>query len=190
MILLEPAPLAVTASSGHNMTASASDVATGGIVGALGGSSKSTKWRAANSGSQAPIRVRDGRPTFYFYIPPNPTGFPGVPGGGSSVTSPGEFALARLESKKNEREVPLEKAKMPHRQKKGGAAAEELQAQRTSLSVANKAQVPFTYDKLATGIYKVQPKAELRAGEYGFVYSGSLQMPDGRLFDFGIEGVK
>ena len=116
--------------------------------------------------------------------------FPGAPSGGSSVTSPGEFALARLESKKHEREVPLEKAKMPHRQKNGSAAAEELQAQRTSLSVANKAQVAFTYDKLAPGIYKVRPKAELGAGEYGFVYSGSSQMPDGRLFDSGIEGLK
>jgi hypothetical protein len=38
------------------------------------------------------------------------------------------------------------------------------------------------------GIYKVQPEAELKAGEYGFLYAGSLQMPEGRLFDFGIEG--
>lgn len=164
MISLDPEPLAVTAGK--------------------------VKWKAAVNGAQAPTRVQGTRPTFYFYLPSDQEGFPGVPSGGSFAMSPRAFVLVHLESKKTEREIPLDKANI----NTGGRGSrisypDRVQANRPA-NVRQKDQVPFAFDKVATGIYKVQPDSELEAGEYGFLYSGSLQMPEGRLFDFGIEAAK
>jgi hypothetical protein len=162
MVALEPVPLAVAASS--------------------------TKWTATIRGGQAQVRIREARPTFYFYLPPNQIGFPGVPNGGTSgvsVMSPREFVLAHLEGKNNEREVPIEKARISTGRGKRGSTPPSRPS-----DVRSKDQVAFSYDKVAPGIYKIQPQAALEAGEYGFLYSGSLQMPEGRLFDFGVDGAK
>jgi hypothetical protein len=76
-----------------------------------------------------------------------------------------------LESKKNEREIPT----------KGSVTA----------TVQANDLVPFDYEKLAPGIYKVQLKSDLGAGEYGFLFGGVLQaMGDAALYDFGIDKTK
>jgi len=61
----------------------------------------------------------------------------------AAALSPREFLLAHLESKENGREIPLERVQ----------------------SEARPSGVPFGYEKVAPGIYKVQPQAELKAGE-------------------------
>jgi hypothetical protein len=154
MVALEPAPL------GNQMSGSA-------IVARM-------TWRSTISGGQAHLRITEARPKFYFYLPAGQVSFPGVSSAGFSALSPREFVLAHLESKKNEREVPLEKAHS------GAGPA----------GVRPKDSVPFVSNKVGPGIFKVQPQSELRAGEYGFLYAGSVQMPAGRLFDFGIEGAE
>ena len=86
-------------------------------------------------------------------------------------TSPNAFLLVHLQSKKNEREIPA----------KGSVTA----------TLETKDLVPFDYEKVAAGIYKIQLKSDLGAGEYGFLFGGVLQaMGDVWLFDFGIDGSK
>lgn len=155
MIPLEPAPL------GNQMSG-------GAILGSR------WAWRSTINGSQAHVRITETRPIFYFYLTSSQPGFAGVSSAGFSAVSPREFVLAHLESMKNGREVPLEKAHSV-----AGPAG-----------VRAKDTVSFAYDKIAPGIYRIEPQAGLKPGEYGFLYAGSVQMPTGRLFDFGIEGAQ
>jgi hypothetical protein len=180
MVLLEPAPLG-TGLSGSRLKQIASDGLAGG-----------DKWKTSVRGSQARLRITETRPTFYFYLPPNHVGFPGVPNGDSFAMSPREFVLAQLKSRKKERDVPLQKPAKKHSEGLwGGGLGREADVQSHPPSgVRSKDQVPFAYEKVASGIYKIRPQAELKAAEYGFIYAGSLQMPEGRLFDFGIERAK
>jgi hypothetical protein len=130
------------------------------------------KWKSMIYGSKARIRLPSGRLVFYFYFPP-----PDASASGYSETAfrpsstPNGFILVHLESKKNERQIPA----------KGSVTA----------TVEAKDLVPFDYEKLAAGIYKVQLKNDLGPGEYGFLFGGVLQaMGDVSLFDFGIDNAK
>jgi len=156
--LLEPAPIAV-ATTGQ-------------------------RWKASVQAEKAPLRISDAHPTFYLYLSTTQSSFPGLSSSPLQAMSPKEFVLTRLESKKTEREIPLDK--LSHRAGKRSLAGELLEAQRPS-NPRQSDQVQFDYFKISTGVYKIQPHIELRAGEYGFMYGGSLQLPDGKLFDFGIE---
>ena len=122
----------------------------GGFAGMGGGG---LKWKSLIYGSKARFRVAAGRPVFYFYFPV-PDANPGSYDAADSVfrpsSSPNGFLLVHLESKKNEREIPT----------KGSVTA----------TVQANDLVPFDYEKLAPGIYKVQLKSDLGAGEYGFLF--------------------
>jgi len=138
----------------------------GGLLGA-----GSLKWRSVIYGSKAHIRLADKHPTFYFYFA-TPGG---NPAGGSyafqNASSPNEFVLAKLVSRKNERDIP-------------GSSA-------VSATVPAKDSVEFAYEKVGTGIYKVQTKTDFAPGEYGFLYGGVLSTMGGSgLFDFGVDGKK
>ena len=139
-----------------------------GLTGGLSGSG--LKWKSVIYGTKARIRLTEKHPIFYFYFV-TPGGNPA--GGGyvfQNASSPSEFVLARLAIKKNEREIPHA----------GGAA-----------TVLPKDQVEFNFEKVATGIYRVQPKTDFAPGEYGFLYSGVLsEMGGSGLFDFGVDGKK
>lgn len=55
--------------------------------------------------------------------------------------------------------------------------------------VSDKARVPFTYEDVAPGVYKVTPSADLPEGEYGFVSSmeaGAGMGVIARIFDFSV----
>jgi hypothetical protein len=146
-------------------------VGRGGGFGAFGGGFGKMKWTSVIYGGKAHLRLSDKHPTFYFYfVTPG-----GNPAGGSyafqNASSPNEFVLAKLESKKNAREIPGS----------GGASA----------TVPPKDLVEFAYEKVGTGIYKLQPKADFTPGEYGFLYGGVLSAMGGSgLFDFGVDGKK
>jgi len=123
-----------------------------------GGTAKS---RAVLEGLSAPLQLSAGRPTFYFYL---------TAGMDSIASSPEQFALVQLELKKdkNERRLVVGKAGW------GGA----------KFGVDQKSMRPFSTEKIAEGIYKVTPDADLAAGEYAFVLpaGGSVS----RMFDFGV----
>lgn len=146
-------------------------VGRGGGFGAFGGGFGKMKWTSVIYGSKAHLRLTDKHPTFYFYF----AAPGGNPAGGSyafqNASSPNEFILTKMESKKNERDIPGS----------GGASS----------AVPPKDLVEFSYEKVGTGIYKVQPKADFVPGEYGFLYGGVLSAMGGSgLFDFGVDGKK
>jgi hypothetical protein len=134
-------------------------------------STSTLKWKSVIYGSNARVRFAAGRPLFYFYFPP-----PDASASGYSETAfrpsstPNAFLLVHLEGKKNEREIP---------------------AKGVAMTVEPKDLVPFDYEKVAAGVYKVQLKNDLGAGEYAFLFGEALQSMAGvSLFDFGIDGAK
>ena len=143
-----------------------------GGFGAMGGGG--IKWKSLIYGSKARMRLPAGRPVFYFYFPgadANAAGYTASDSAFRPSSSPNTFVLVRLESKKNDREIPT----------KGNVTA----------TVQPKDLVAFDYEKIAAGIYKVQLKNDLGSGEYGFLYGGVLEaMGEGWLFDFGIDSPK
>lgn len=145
----------------------------GAAFGGLGGFG-GPKWKSMIFGSKAHLRIPPGRPLFYFY-------FPTVEADASTygmsndafrhTSTPNGFVLVHLQSQKSTREIPA----------KGSITA----------TVDEKSTVPFDYEKTDAGIYKVQLKADLEPGEYGFLYGGVLQMTSQTwLFDFGIDKSK
>ncbi|HET7439754.1 MAG TPA: PEGA domain-containing protein [Terriglobales bacterium] len=144
----------------------------GGGFGAFGGFGAGIKWKSMIYGSKARLRIAAGQPLFYFYFPtaetPTALAFSEV---FRPSSSPNSFVLVRLESKKNERQIPA----------KGAMNA----------TVEPKDLVAFDYEKLATGIFRVHLKNELGPGEYGFLYGGVLDMmSEPSIFDFGVDGGK
>lgn len=144
-----------------------------GGLGAFAGISR-VKWKSLLYGGKAHLRVPPGRPLFYFY-------FPTVEADASTfglsndafrhTSTPNGFVLVHLHSDKNTREIPA----------KGS----------TTATVEEKDTTLFDYEKIAAGVYKVQLKGDLAAGEYGFLYGGVLQMMSQTwLFDFGIDKSK
>ena len=169
MVRLEQAP-----SSAPTARVSTRGSMLGGATGFVGRGT--TKPSSVILGPTAQARITELRPSFYFYFrSANAT----APGGSISVfqsaSGPTEFVLARLESKKNRREIPTV----------GGSFAG------ASASVRPKDAVPFGYEEVAAGIYRVQPRGDLKPGEYGFLYGGNfagvVPAGGGWLFDFGID---
>ncbi|HUH63470.1 MAG TPA: PEGA domain-containing protein [Terracidiphilus sp.] len=142
-------------------------------LGAFGGFSR-VKWKSLIFGSKAHLRVPAGRPLFYFYFPTveADTSIFGLSNDAFRHTStPNGFVLVHLQSQKSTREIPA----------KGSSTA----------TVEEKDTVPFDYEKIAAGIYKVQLKSDLGPGEYGFLYGGVMEMmAQTWLFDFGIDKSK
>ncbi len=145
----------------------------GSSFGAFGGF-RGPKWKTLLYGSKAHLRVPGGRPLFYFYFPTveTDTSTFGLSNDAFRHTStPNGFILVHLQTQKNTREIPA----------KGSSTA----------TVEEKDTVAFDYEKIAAGTYKVQLKADLGPGEYGFLYGGVLQMMSQTwLFDFGIDKSK
>jgi hypothetical protein len=135
-------------------------VRSGGHWGAAwGGTAKS---RAVLSGLNADLQLTERRPTFYFYL---------SEGLESLAGSPNQFSLCELEQKKEkqERRLVIGKAGL------GGS----------SFGVDSKSVRAFTSEKVANGIYKVIPSADLAPGEYAFVLPSGGSV--GRMFDFAIK---
>lgn len=127
------------------------------------------KFKASLSGQNASLQVDQPRPVFYFYFE--------VKGSGLSTsnyyaTSPNEFVLVQLDAKSNTREVTV-------------SQANAFSAQSGTMDKASRA---FSYEKIAPGVYKVTPQADLAEGEYGF-YNAAGVGPSGgaKIFDFGIK---
>lgn len=137
------------------------------------------KSKAVLAGDHAKAQFDTTRPTFYFYFEVTNSGLSNsgnIWQGASS--SPNEFVLVKTEVKKNSRELVV--GQMNAFGAQSGALDKYVQA--------------FDYDKIAPGIYKVTPKANLSDGEYCFFYAGSAAMPtygmasvgSPKVFDFGI----
>jgi hypothetical protein len=122
-------------------------------------------------GTKSHIRLPAGRPVFYFYFPTSEANAARSETVFRSSSSPNEFILVHLASKKNDRQIPTVGDVAP--------------------AVQPKDVVPFDYEKTASGTYKVQLKSDLGSGEYAFLYAGVLDATnEAWFFDFGVDGAK
>ncbi|HEX7288566.1 MAG TPA: hypothetical protein VF532_20445 [Candidatus Angelobacter sp.] len=133
------------------------------------------KWNAVVRNAHANVHISDQNPVFYFYFEEKSAGLSHASFGGTST--PNEFTLLKFEVKKDARETAVMK----------------MNAFGGSSGTDDKANVPFTFEKLRPGVYKVTAKAALANGEYCFLGSeggggafaaGAAQAS--RLFDFGV----
>ena len=119
-------------------------------------------------GSQASVRVEEPRPVFYFYFETKAGGM------GEGPTNPSDFALVKLDKKKNQREVVVGRAGLTG----------------ISSGVSSKDAVTFDSENVRAGVFKVVPKEDLKPGEYAFFFATSAQtmgISGGKLFAFGID---
>lgn len=158
---------------------------TGGFLGyALTGGIASMSFKAVIPNRSARVFTATTNPVFFFYFDQTNTnlssggGFNAMFGPGAAITSPSEFSLVRFESKENRRETKVGKFNI------GGAKS----------GVMDKDRIPFEYDQVTPGVFRVRPSNDLIPGEYGFLYSvsgGGVGMSGAggmmaRIFDFSI----
>ena len=160
---------------------------TGGILGyAFTGGIASLSIKAVIPNITARVRTGRARPTFYFYFDEATRGLSQAGGASlwlsgpaSAITSPNEFSLIRFDVKKDRRETRVGSMNL------AGAKA----------GVMDKDRIPFDYDQVTPGVFKVTPSSDLPTGEYGFLYSVSAGAGPGmwgngtgsaRIFDFAV----
>ncbi len=134
-------------------------------------------YKVAVPGGQAALRIQELRPTFYFYFDVKAGSFGNSGGIGGGPSNPDDFSLARLEEKKDHREVVVGQMGIT-----GG-----------STGLRSKDTVPFDAQNVRPGEYKVVPKEDLKPGEYCFFFGRSGQtmgLTGGTLFAFGIDKAK
>ncbi|MGB7656605.1 MAG: hypothetical protein WBL74_14115 [Novosphingobium sp.] len=156
----------------------ASQTKTGGAFGfAMTGGLAPMSLKIVIPGPNAKLRANSNG-AFYFFVGEGSAATPvGNSFLGSSflVTSPNDFALVRFEKKKDKREAKVGKVNL------GGAQT----------GVMDKDRLPFTYDAVRPGVYKIHVSAELKPGEYGFLYlipgTGTSGAAGARIFDFGVD---
>ncbi len=154
---------------------------TGGILGyALTGGLASMSIKAAIPGERARVATTSHHPTFYmFFDASNPESAKQVvtfaSGASATVSSPNEFTLIHLTQKKGRREARVGSVNI------GGAKT----------GVMDKDQLPFDYDMVRPGVFRVTPKTDLPSGEYGLIYaisgSGTGGAMSARVFDFSVQ---
>lgn len=160
---------------------------TGGILGyAFTGGIASLSINAVIPNITARVRTSRARPTFYFYFDEATRGLSNTGGASlwssgpaTAVTSPNEFSLIRFDVKKDRRETRVGSMNL------AGAKA----------GVMDKDRIPFDYEQVTPGVFKVTPSLDLPEGEYGFLYSVSAGTGPGmwsngtgsaRIFDFAV----
>ena len=154
---------------------------TGGILGyAFTGGLASASIKASIQNAAARVRATKATPQFlFFFDESNAQAANGVQtwasGTAATVTSPSEFSLVRLSQKDNRREARVGSFNI------AGAKT----------GVMDKDRIPFNYELVRPGVYRVTPGTALTAGEYGFMYSlsggGAGGAMTARIFDFGVQ---
>lgn len=164
-----------------------SQTKTGGMLGyALTGGLASASLKAVIPGETAKVNTGEVRPQFYFFFD-NSNASDGseqsgtfAAGSAISVQSPNEFSLIELKKKKGRREARFGSFNI------AGAKT----------GIMDKDRIPFTYELVRTGVYKVESSVDLDSGEYGFVYAISAGAgpgimssgtATGRIFGFTVE---
>lgn len=160
---------------------------TGGFLGyAMTGGLASMSFKTVIPNAAARVKSAISRPTFYFYFDQanrslSKDGQNAIWQSGS-VTSPNEFSLVRFDVKKNSREAKVGKFNI------GGAKA----------GVMDKDRIPFSYETVVPGVFKVVPDSDLPPGEYGFLYSSStgggvgvagMGATTSKIFDFSVPAI-
>jgi hypothetical protein len=129
------------------------------------------KMKAVLPGPRASIRTGDERPVFYFYFEDKSAALGKTGFGAQTVSNPNQFALLKLEQKKDSREVVIGTI--------GFASA--------STGAESKSEIAFKSEKVRPGVYRVIPTANMEPGEYCFASAapgGAAGATD--IFDFSI----
>jgi len=130
-----------------------------------------SKVKSDIAGKSSRMQINDPTPVFYFYFENNAN-----PGGDdwffATATSPNEFVLVKLDQKKDSREMVVGDANMYG----------------SSTGISNKIKVPFEYEEVTDGIYKVTFKQKLAKGEYCFLYASTTptRYSNNKVWDIGI----
>lgn len=153
---------------------------TGGIFGyALTGGIASMSVKAAIQNETARVQSEARTPIFYFFFDEsNPnmgqSSATWASGTAAVVTSPAEFSVIRLMKKDGRRE----------------ARVGSINIAGAKTGVMDKDRIEFDYQMVRPGVFKASPKAELRPGEYGFIYAvnggGTAGAASARIYDFTI----
>ena len=131
----------------------------------------SVKQRGILPGLRASLRVHEDRPVFYFYLGQNNGDLP-LKAFSFAATSPREIVLAKARMKRGNRELVICK----------------VNDYRVQQGTLDKFTVPFDYEVIEEGIYRIVPKIPLADGEYCFYYGGGVRGGQyTKIFDFGIE---
>ena len=157
---------------------------TGGIFGyALTGGIASMSIKVAISGETARVMSPSGSPSFYFFFDASNPQTANITsswaaGSAQTVSSPSEFTLIKLMEKKGRREARVGSMNI------GGAKT----------GVMDHDRIPFDYQMVREGVYKVTVKQPLEAGQYGFIYAlsggGTGGAMTARIFDFAVPAMK
>jgi len=119
---------------------------------------KKIKTRAVIPGPKASLQVHDALPVFYFYFEDKAAGLGKTYFGVGSLSNPNQFALLKLEIKKNNRETVVgEQGAF------GSASGSDA-----------KSMVLFKSERIRTGLYKVTPSQPMEPGEYCFLASAGM----------------
>ncbi|WP_338057596.1 hypothetical protein [Sphingomonas beigongshangi] len=164
----------------------ANQTKTGGMLGyALTAGIAPIKMKSVIPNDHARIGATKRKPDFYFFFDEANAGLSGgantgswLTGPNATVTSPAEFSLVRFDVRKDRREARVGSFNI------GGAKS----------GVMDKDRIPFDYERVAPGVFRVTPQQPLEPGEYGFLYSLSAGSGPGmfsnsmttRVFDFSI----
>jgi len=157
---------------------------TGGIFGyalTMGIASMSVK--VAINGESARVAAPSAMPSFYFFFDASNPSTANLAsnwsaGSAQTVSSPSEFTLIRLMEKNGRREARVGSMNI------GGAKT----------GVMDHDRIPFDYQMVRDGVYKVTVKEALKPGQYGFIYAltggGTGGAMSARIFDFSVPSTK
>jgi hypothetical protein len=151
---------------------------TGGMfTSALTAGIKKVQWKAVVRSPKANQRVRSQTPIFDFYFEKSGSGLSNA-GAMLGASSPNEFVLVKMTPNDKERQLVVG----------------EMGAFGGSAGTRSQDTVELKIEKLQPGAYKVTPATPLEPGEYCFFYaagaSSFMAAGAGKLFDFGVDGVR
>lgn len=131
------------------------------------------KSKAALSGKEANLRIKDNNPLFVFVFDTDKKGLNDNNHSESNVESPNEFFLVKLQIGKNDREIVVGKSNSVS----------------SDFGIDEASKVSFKYKKVKRGVYEVSFSNGIPAGEYCFMYGASTASGQGithKVFDFGV----
>ena len=135
--------------------------------------------KVAIDGDAARVSAPTQTPSFYFFFDESNLATSNLSsswaaGSAQAVTSPGEFTLIMLMQKKGRREARVGSTNIAG----------------TKTGVMDHDRIPFDYQMVRPGVYKITPKQALEPGQYGFIYSlsgkGTKGALSARIFDFAV----
>ena len=132
-----------------------------------------TKQKAILSGTKANLQIDADTPSFYFIFDKEKSSLSETT---QSATNPNQFILVKFNITSNKKSRELVTGSYNYYE--GGASG-----------IDDSQKIPFKYEKIAQGIYKIYPEQVLPQGEYCFLCTvgttaGNISAQ--KVFDFGI----